>query len=242
MKRALTATVVVSAVIVGLVLLASCGATDDESDTGASTDERIINVSGIGSVSLPPDIVMLSLGVDITRPDLASAQAEATNTMNAVIESLTSRGVAEEDIQTATYAIYLERDYSKADQPLVGYHVTHTVTAKVREIGRAGEIIQAAVDAGANTVQNVWFALDDATAAVRQARELAVADARSKAAELARLSGVELGALQTISESISAPIVGTRDTAVPGEGSGAPTINPGQTEVVVSVTATYAIE
>jgi uncharacterized protein YggE len=219
----------------------------DSGATAAETDAtRTISVNGEGRVSLAPDVVMMSIGVDERNADLNAAQTAADEKMDAIIDALRANGVAEADIQTGNYSIYAERDYEREGQPVTGYVVSHTVTAKVRDIDNAGNVIAAAIDAGANNVGGIWFALDDPAVAIQQARELAVADAEAKATELARLANATLGPIQVISEGSS-----PSSPAVPYDGAGmamdeamrssAPTINPGQTEVVLTVYVTYAI-
>jgi hypothetical protein len=232
---------VASFAILGLV---ACG-DEDTGLTSTNDDDRTgITVTGNGQVAMTPDVVMSTLGVTIVSPDLASAQSEAAATMDAVIAALVDNGVAEEDIQTAAYAIYLERDYTRTEQPVTGYQIIHTVTIKIRDVDSAGEVIQAAVDAGANNVQDVWFALEDTSAATVRARELAVDDARFKASELARLADVDLGAVTSISESVSAsspPVYDGREGDDAGGGA-VPPINPGQASVYVTVTMTWGID
>jgi uncharacterized protein YggE len=113
----------------------------------------------------------------------------------------------------------------------------------VRQIDQAGTVIQAAVDAGANNIYGVWFALDDPAEAVRQARERAVADAKARAEELARLTDATLGPVQAVVEGYSpaTPYMAGAGYAEDAARSAAPTISPGQTEVVVTVTVSYAI-
>ena len=127
---------------------------------------------------------------------------------------------------------------------LIGYHVSHTVTAKVRDLDKAGTTIEAAVEAGATNVQNVSFGLEDPGTAVNQARELAVANARAKAEDLARLTDATLGMVVSISEHSSgttSPVAyDMRNAEVAA--SAAPPINAGQTEVVLSVTVTYELK
>jgi uncharacterized protein YggE len=230
-----------------MALAISVASRGDSGATAAETDAtRTISVNGEGRVSLAPDVVMMSVGVDERNADLNAAQTAADEKMDAIIAALQANGVAESDIQTGNYSIYAERDYEREGQPVTGYVVSHTVTAKVRDIDNAGNVIAATIDAGANNVGGIWFALDDPAAAIQQARELAVADAEAKATELARLANATLGPIQVISEG-SVPT----SPAVPFNGGGAaydeaarssaPTINPGQTEVVLTVYVTYAI-
>lgn len=241
---------VAGALVAAALLMAVAIGVADRSEpdvTAAETDAtRTISVNGEGRVSLAPDVVMMSVGVDERDADLNTAQSAAAEKMDAIIAALKANGVAEADIQTGNYSISAERDYEKEGQPVTGYIVSHTVTAKIRQIDNAGNVVSAAIDAGANNVGGIWFGLDDPAAAIQQARELAVADAEAKATELARLANATLGPIQVISEG-STP----SSPAVPYNGGGAaydeaarssaPTINPGQTEVVLTVYVTYAI-
>jgi uncharacterized protein YggE len=226
-------------VLVVAIVGGACG-TDQAGTEGAGSDARSVTVSGEGRVSRPPDIVRMTLGVDIARPELSEAQATATETMTTIVAALQAHGVASNDVQTDTYAIYLDRDSSKADQPVTGYHVIHTVTATIRDIEQAGAVLAAAVDAGANTVHGVSFALEDDRSAITEARALAVADAQSKAEDLARLTHAKLGSVKLIGENVasSSPSSGAEDAA--GRGAVVP-VNPGQTVVSVSVTITWAL-
>lgn len=235
----------VAVALVAAVLVSASGRND--SAVAQETDaSRTINVSGEGRVSLPPDVVMMDLGVSVRDEDLGAAQTQAAEQMRSVIDALRAAGVAEDDIQTSNYSIYAERDYNQPEQPLIGYTVSQTVVAKVRDLDNAGTVIEAAVEAGANQVNNVWFALENPDEAVRQARELAVQNAREKAEELARLTDSTLGPVQTVSEgySPSPPPVPYADygRAESADAAAAPPINPGQTEVVLTVNVSYAIQ
>lgn len=202
---------------------------------------RTVSVSGIGRVALTPDTVYMTLGVDVIDPDLGVAQSQAATRMDDVIAALLDRGVAQADIQTATYAINVNRDYNQPGQPIIGYIVTHTVTVKVRDVDNAGNVIAGAVDAGANNVSGVWFGVEDQAGALAQARELAVADARAKAEDLARLVGSSLGPVLSISESSSGGAPAPYDGVAGADKATTVTINPGQTEVTLSVSVVYAL-
>lgn len=233
-------------VAIALVAAVAISAWDHDGGraTAATTDmTRTINVNGEGRVSMTPDVAVLNLGVNMRDPQLATAQSNATAAMNAVRDALKKAGVADKDIQTSAYSVYVEQDYNQPNQPVIGYNVTQMVTAKVRQIDKAGEVIQAAADAGANQVNGIWFTLEDTSDAVRQARELAVADARARAEHLASLSNATLGAVQTISEGYSTPGAPVPYGAGPAaEKSAAPSIDPGTMEVIVTVSVSYAMQ
>jgi uncharacterized protein YggE len=232
----------------GILLLASlvvtCGSRDNgtAATTPTSTDTRTVTVSGEGRVARTPDVVLMTVGVDISRPDLTTAQSEASTTMDKVIGALKDRGVAEKDITTTVYSIYTDRDYSKPDSSITGYHVTHLVTAKVRDVAGAGGVLQAAIDAGANSVQGLSFGLDDTAAAVQDARAAAIADAKGKAQQLAQLTNATLGQVMTITEGTASTPYPAAMPATGSAGGKDVTINAGQTEVVVTVTVVWALQ
>lgn len=238
---------VVLALTLIMAVVISVASRDEPGATAAETDAtRTISVNGEGRVALAPDVVMMSVGVDERNVDLNTAQSAAAEKMDAIIAALRANGVAEDDIQTGNYSVYAERDYEREGQPVTGYVVSHTVTAKVRQIDNAGNVVSAVIDAGANNIGGIWFGLDDPAGAVQQARELAVEDAEAKATELAQLANATLGPIQVISEGYapSSPPVPYPTGAAYDEAarsSVAPTINPGQTEVVLTVSVTYAI-
>lgn len=241
-SRALPIAALIVAVAIGAAMATGAMRDDDSGARAAETDAtRTVNVTGVGRVALTPDTVTMTLGVDIVDPDLGTAQARAAETMEAVLAALRATGVADDDIQTSTYGIYVDRDYNRPNQPIVGFHVTHLVTAKVRDIDRAGETISAAVDAGANTIGGVWFSLEDPAGAIAQARELAMADARAKAADLARLADSTLGPVLTLTESSSGGVPVPYADGKGEQPAADVQISPGQTEVSVNVTVTYAL-
>ena len=122
--------------------------------------QRTITVSGHGQVSITPDTGMVTLGVEIDNAELEAAQTDAAQRMEAVIAALKAAGIAEADITTSNYNIWVDRDYEKPEQPVRGYHISHTVTAKVRDIGQVGTIIETGLEAGANVVHGVSFTVE----------------------------------------------------------------------------------
>ncbi len=211
--------------------------------TAQNADERNISVFGSGTVYGEPDVALLELGVDITNEDLSAASTEADETMRRIIEALLAAGVAEEDIQTVAYNIWLENRYGPNGEPTTAvYHVTNVVRVTVREAERAGEVISSSVDAGANVINNIRYTFLDTDALERGARELAFMNAQSKAQQLASLAGVTLGSVMSISESGGfggEPFYG--DRAMMAESTSAAPVSGGQLAVTVTVEARFSI-
>jgi uncharacterized protein YggE len=237
--------------LIGLTLLAAIlslvVASIGGSSVAAQTDdtERTVTVSGNGQVSITPDTAVVTLGVEINDPDLGTAQTNAAQRMEAVIAAMKAAGIAEADITTSNYNVWVNTDYEKPEQPILGYHISHTVTVKVRNIDQVGAIIETGIEAGANTVQGVYFTVEDPGNAVSEARELAIADARAKAEDLARITGVTLGAVVTIDEYSYSPYPVSRaeSDSYAGDAAAAmaPPINPGSSTVSVQVQVSWAI-
>lgn len=189
-------------VALGLLALA-CTADTVTTVLPSGQDLSGISVSGTGSTFGEPDVALLSLGVDAEADTVGEARAQAAEAMNAMLQALKDGGVAEEDIQTTRFSVQPQFDFTGRTQVLIGFVVSNTVTAKVRDIDDTGRLLDDAITAGGDLtrVNNVRFTIDDPSALEDEAREDAVAEARRKAQTLAAAAGVELGAPISISES-----------------------------------------
>ena len=206
-----------------------------------------ISVRGNGIVSAKPDMVNLQVGVQIQNVSLDTAQAEAATKADAIVNQLKAAGIEEKDISTAQYNVEPVMNYRENQPPTVtGFRVTNIMNVKVRDITKAGKLIDDMVKSGANTIYGLSFSFSDPTAVMKQAREQAMNDAKAKAQELASLGGVALGAPIVIDDAganvppvIMEQAMGrSMDSAV----ASAPPINPGQQEIRVDVTVIYAIK
>ncbi len=163
-----------------------------------------LTVVGTGKVEADPDVVYLTLGVDLKRDDAAAVMADAGRKMESILAALQAAGVAEADIRTASYYLWVEQRYDpQTGQPtgVIDYHLTHTVRVTLRDLAKVGTLLSAAVEAGANTVSEVSFSLADPDALATQARQKAIADAQKRAQEMAQAMGVTLGKVLSVSES-----------------------------------------
>jgi hypothetical protein len=205
-----------------------------------------ISVSGVGKVTVTPDIATVSLGISAQAASVAEAQSQATGAMNKVMAALTANGVANKDIQTQRFSItqVTKWDSNKQQDTVIGYRVTNMVTAKIREVDKTGAIIDAVAAAGGDPtrISSVSFSVDDPSPYYKEARQKAVADARAEGEQLAEFSGVKLGKLINISESATYPIYLRSIEVGAAALAPAPTtpISPGETELTITVQATYA--
>ncbi len=219
------------------VVLAGCGALP-----GGAT-ERTISVSGTGSVSLPPDIVVVNIGVQTQGDNVAQSVAENNRRAAQVTEAIRAAGVAEEDVRTTYFSVSPQQQYDPQGMPTgaVTYWVDNTVTATLRQVEQLGDLLEAALGAGANSINGVQFGVDDATQAETEARQLAMDDARQRAELVAAAAGATLGEPISISTSAIGPAFGgAYEVAGIGGGGGVP-ISTGSTEVQVQVYIVYSL-
>ena len=206
-------------------------------------------VSGEGKVSVVPDVAILSLGVEVQTATVAEAQSYAATVMTSVLAELDNYGIAEKDIQTRHFSIYPVRRWTEKEgkEVLIGYRVTNTVTAKVRKVDDTGTIIDAVAKAGGDYIRinSISFTVDDPTPYYKEAREKAMADAETKAKQLADLGGIKLGKLTYINEGggLIAPVRNLYpEMAMPAPTVAPTPISPGETEIRLSLQVAYSIE
>jgi hypothetical protein len=236
------------AIIGGLaVVLAACGGTTPQAITVNNSEESQmgISVTGMGEVTGTPDTVEVDLGVSILAPTVAEATSLAAEKADSLIAALTSNGVAREDIATTDYSIYPEYDYSTNAQRLLGYRVSNTVRAKIRNVQETGAVLDSVSTAAGDEVRisGLRFSIEDNAALITAAREAAWNDAFAKATELAELSGQTLGAATSISETVSNPPVPIPYAADEAGAERAVTpIEPGTSAVTITLQVEFAFE
>jgi uncharacterized protein YggE len=197
-----------------------------------------LSVTGTGSVTTQPDTAGLSAAVTTQGANAAEAMSANAELMAKVIAALKRAGVATKDLQTEFVSV--EPRYDRGGQTIVGYSASNSVSAVVRELSKVGDVIDAAVAAGANNVSGPSLARDDQDKLYREALEAAVANARQKASTLAHAAGISLGAVRSLSESpqsggpVAFAALDMRQSATP--------IEPGTAEITAGVRVVFAID
>lgn len=231
-------------VLGGAVMLAS--GNGGEAEAQSTEQERTVTASGAGQVSVPPDMAIATIGVEISNESADAALTEANEQVEAITAALVGLGIAEDDITTASFSIWPEYRYpneSESQAELSGFHVSHMLSVEIHDIDLAGDVVATAVDAGANAVHGMAFTVEDPQSALDRARERALENARHKGEELARLVGGTLGPVVTISETSFTPVpverqAGAGDDAVAE--SSVP-FNPGESTFTVDLQVTWAL-
>jgi len=215
-----------------------------------------VSVTGTGDATAVPDVATFSFGVTATAATVADAQTQATAKINSALKAVRDGGVADKDIQTQSYNINPHYEYSSSictpngcppsKQTLTGYDVSEDIQVKVRDLTKAGTLFAAVGSAGVTDVNGLSFSVDKPDSVQAQARSAAIANAQSKANELAKELGVKLVRIVSFDESGNNPGPIMFNTKVMSAGmavpAAAPEIPTGQQKITSNVTITYEIE
>lgn len=237
----------VSALLVIAMILVGVLALRPPLAAGGGTQEPVITVSGEGIIEVTPDTATISLGVQRQAATTDAAITAHATAMNAVIGALKQAGIKDEDIKTTRFSIEPMYSYNSNGKPpvLTGYRVTNTVSFDSQSLDTLGQLIDAAVAAGANEVNGITFTVKDVDAVKTQAIDKAVRDARTKADAIAKAAGVKIRRIRSISlDSPFVPPVYNLDynSLKRDSGSAASTpIEPGTNEVRVTVSVVFGL-
>lgn len=195
-----------------------------------------ITVFGTGSANVTPDRASFSFGTVSQAATANAALTASSQSVARVVAALKKAGVAQADIQTSD--VSLSPRMNDNNNEIVGYTASNTVTATIKKLGDAGDVVDAAVAAGANQVYGPNLLASDQDAVYRTALKAAVAEARTKAETLAAGSSSTLGKITAIVEgggSTPMPMAvgAAKDSSV--------SIEPGTQKIEATVSVTFAI-
>ncbi len=235
--------IVISVLLLGAVLAACVPTTPQTITVQQQPPVRTITVTGTGMVTLTPDIAYIPIGVNTQNASAKDAVAENNTQAQAVIAAIKKFGIADKDIQTTNFSIYPQQQYDNNGK-LTGilYVVDNSVYVTVRDLTKLGDLLDATVSSGANSVNSITFDVADKTAALSQARKAAVDQASKQADELTSATGVKLGDVQSISYSDSTPPVPVPLARNEALGAASVPISAGSMQISTTVTIVYALK
>ncbi len=222
------------------------------------TATNTITVSGTGKVNRAPDTAKVSFTIMDEQKDVAVAQANVSKKMDQVTKALKALGIDDKYIKTESYDSYPQYDYTNTircittpcpnnNTPVLrGYQVSHNVLINIKQLDIVPQVLGALGDAGVTNISGPNFGFEDDKAIAREARDLAIADARAEAEKLAKSLGVSIVRIVSFSENGGGypnPIY-MRD-AVAGaapEKATAPTLPVGEQNITANVTVVYEIQ
>lgn len=202
------------------------------------------DVTAEGKTTVKPDIALVNAGIRAQSQTVKGAQDQINSVINNVSQAAKDLGVDPKDIQTISYNINSDYDYSSSPAKIKGYTANTTISIKVRQIDKINSVIDAATAGGANEVSGVRFDVDDKTKAQNEARSNAVEEAKKKAEDAAKIAGFKLGRIVNYYETdYGSPVpysvsnIRTLDLAA----EKATQVEPGSSEIRITVTLSYEI-
>ncbi len=207
--------------------------------------QNVITVTGEAMKNVQPDQVVINFGLETQALSADQASSMNADTMNKVIDAVKALGITDKDLSTSGYNIY--PNYDSTGRIITGFTVSNTVSVKTSMLDKAGQIIDAAVKAGANRVDGVFFGLSDETAKAQKEQLIrdAASDAKTKADKaLEPLNEKIIGVKSVSVEQVSMPPpVPLYERGVPAVGGAAPTpVFKSEQQVSMTVTVIFLIE
>ncbi|HUA36405.1 MAG TPA: SIMPL domain-containing protein [Candidatus Binataceae bacterium] len=229
-------------ILVCLMLIIPVAARAADSDSAAT---RTIVVDGSGEAQATPDTASLNLAIQTTGRTAAQASGANADLASKVVAALKSKLGDKGTVSTGGYSLNPEYDQrpGREHPSIVGYTAQNSITVETGQLDLVGELIDAAIGAGANSVNYLNFSLKNDADARAKAITMATHDAREQAQALADALGVKLGKIvkaTTVSEP--QPIRMERPMMAMAKMSAPTPVEPGQVSVSASVTLTYEIE
>jgi uncharacterized protein YggE len=205
----------------------------------------LVTLSAEARVERAPDLAVMSAGVVTQAPTASEAMRLNAERMSQVVAAVRRAGVAERDIQTSGLSLQPQYDYQDRRAPrLTGYQATNQVSVRLRELDRAGRVIDSLVEAGANQVSGPGFEIAEPDAALDAARSAAVAKARARADLYARALGLRVKRVVSLSEGFERvpPPMPVARMAVAMESVADTPVAPGEVSLTARVTLTVELE
>jgi uncharacterized protein YggE len=222
---------------------AGLSAMTDTTEAQERRMERTVSVSATGSVSVTPDIAHISTGVVTEASTARAALADNSKAMRALIDALKVLGIASKDVQTKQIDVQPRyRNYKDGRAPAIeGYRVVNQVRIIARDIAKLGDILDKAVEVGANQIGGISFEVMDAEMLKDAARKAAMENAIRRANLYASAAGARVGRVLTISETVAGPIPRPVGYARAAMAESVP-VEAGSQSLDVTVHVTWALE
>ncbi|HEY2344387.1 MAG TPA: SIMPL domain-containing protein [Xanthomonadaceae bacterium] len=185
-----------------IALLLASPAFGQNAPSALPPDATLLQVSAHGESHRKPDVATIQAGVVTRNVDASVAMRENAQRMSAVVAALKQAGVVERDIQTSSIGLQPQYTESSKQPPRIsGYEARNSVTLRLRDMGRIGDVLAALVRLGANQIEGPSFAVDKPDEALDEARRAAVQQARDRAQLYADAAGLKVRRIVSISES-----------------------------------------
>ncbi|TCP87994.1 hypothetical protein C8J42_10848 [Sphingomonas sp. PP-CE-1A-559] len=210
-------------------------------------DGTILEVVAEGKTTRTPDLVTINTGVVTQAPTASTALTDNAVRVKRVVLALKTAGVADRDIRSANISLQPQIRYADNTPPVfTGYQASNTISVRFRDITRAGTILDALVREGANQIDGPNFQIEKPETAFDEARADAVAKANVRAALYARVVGLRVDRMLSISENSAAnvPIALTamRENMAGAASASDTKVIPGEQDVTINLSVRFLLK
>ncbi|KAF1690374.1 SIMPL domain-containing protein [Pseudoxanthomonas koreensis] len=206
-------------------------------------DATLLSVSSQAEARQAPDIATISAGVVTQAADGNAAMRQNAEQMNRVLAAVRAAGVAAKDVQTSGINLNPQYRYEENQPPrITGYQASNTVTVKLRDVAKMGEVLDALVASGANQINGPSFGIDNPEPLYDKARLQALAQARARADTYARALDLRVRRIVSISEGGAAiPSPMPRMAMMKAEAFDSTPVAAGESSVLVSLDVVFEL-
>jgi len=153
---------------------------------------RIISVTGIASIEVAPDEVIVTLGLDSRDKDLAVAKGDNDKQIKQLINITRAAGIPPANVQTS--ALTMGPEYSDEKNPqFIDYRVSQTVVVTMMDLSKYESLMTSFLHVGVKRVDGVYFTVADPSKLRAEVRLKALQAAQEKAAAMAGQLGQKIG-------------------------------------------------
>jgi uncharacterized protein len=211
--------------------------------TKPASESRTITSSGKGAIQATPDVAYVNMGVITDGQELSKVQAENAEKMAKVMASLSELGIKKDEMKTISYNVNpnYKWDEKTGKSFIVGYTVSNTLVVTINDISQTGNLLDKVVASGSNSINSIRFGIKNEAELYNQALELAVKDAKAKAAAMGKGLGIENIQPLKITESSNryTPIYNERSIPAMDSAKAATPISGGELEVSATVSIEF---
>jgi uncharacterized protein YggE len=220
-----------------LVLLFSIYAT---ASSNAANPEIV--VSGKGIIEAKADLAQIDIGVEQTDKSALKAQQTTSQNMQKVVAGLKNIGIPKDKIQTEQINLFPQYRYDNRQRTLIGYTARNIVRVTVEKLDLVGKIIDTSISSGANNINSIMFSVKDESPFKRDALKKAYENAKGKADEIAKVSGLTIAKIKQINEEgaqIFPQVQKLAEYRAEGIGGAETPVSPGNIKIQGSLTVIY---
>lgn len=210
----------------------------------AFADAPTITVTGSATVTMKPEVATIRLGVSEQSETVLDGQQKCNKTISAIVEAMRAKGVADSDISVGYLSIYTNYNYDTVPYQVIGYNASHQLVIKTTEVEKAGELIDAALEAGANQVDGIEFGPLDNSEAYKKALSLAIQNATEKAQFIAAGYGKVVDEMKEMTEDGYAygGVPGGMYAKMENDAGGGTHVLTGELEVTATINVQYTLK